>query len=95
MTFGERLASLRKEAGLTRTETALLTGCSREVYGSWESDRRTPSLRNIIGLSKALDVDYNKLIDDRYTSVVDIETQLEEIIVNLQREVDVLKGEIK
>lgn len=84
MTFAERLEMLRKEAGLTRTETALLAGCSREIYGSWEGGRRTPSLRNIIGLSKALGVDYNKLIDDRYASVIDVGETLEEIIKEIR-----------
>ena len=79
MDFAERLKMLRTEAGLTRTETAKLAGCSREIYQSWESGRRTPSLRNIQGLATAFDVDSNKLIGG-YPSVADIEERLSEII---------------
>ena len=54
------------------------------IYQSWESGRRTPSLRNIKGLATAFDVDYNKLIGG-YPSVTDIEERLSEIIEDLRK----------
>ena len=38
MKFHERLKMLRTENGLTRTETAMIIGCSREIYGSWKAE---------------------------------------------------------
>ena len=85
MKFHERLKMLRTENGLTRTETAMIIGCSREIYGSWESGRRTPSLRHLKGMTKAFGVDYNKLLSDEYESVFDIADKLDEIIDDLKK----------
>jgi len=76
---------LRTANGLTRTEAAVLIGCSREIYGSWESGRRAPSFRHLKGMTKAFGVDYNKLISDEYESVMDIADKLDEIIEDLKK----------
>jgi transcriptional regulator with XRE-family HTH domain len=44
MTFGERIAHLRKESGLTQEQLAQKIGVSRQSIQKYESDRADPRL---------------------------------------------------
>lgn len=83
-TFGQRLKRLREEAGYTREETAKLSGMSRQLYYSYESGRRKPSLNKLQGLARALNIDYNELIDDEYINNRQVAEIIEQIISELE-----------
>ncbi|MBQ4400971.1 MAG: helix-turn-helix transcriptional regulator [Synergistaceae bacterium] len=63
-TFGSRLKSLRKKAGLTQEELAEAIGVHSVTVSQWESDTYLPKTQNIKALAKALGVPENDLLND-------------------------------
>ena len=49
MTLGERIASLRKEKGMSQEGLGELVGVSRQAVSKWESDL-TPFLKSFLYL---------------------------------------------
>lgn len=62
MTLGNRIASLRKAAGLSQEALAAKLGVSRQAIGKWESDATLPSLDNLHQLAKELGVSIDALL---------------------------------
>ena len=62
-TLGERLARLRRAAGLTQAKLAEQTGESVSSLRNWEGDHRTPALWAALQLSKALGVALEELAE--------------------------------
>jgi transcriptional regulator with XRE-family HTH domain len=56
MTFGETLARLRQEAGLTQAALAKRSGLSLRTVQSWEQGRRSPVSPEFFKLARALGV---------------------------------------
>lgn len=56
MTFGEKLASLRKERGMTPKELASEIRVNVQVYYNYETDIATPSLRRCGMICRALNI---------------------------------------
>ncbi len=65
--IGERIRYLRDKAGYTQTYLAKRLGISRSAVNGWEMSIATPSIANIIELSKIFNVssDYLLCLDDR------------------------------
>ena len=63
-TFGERLRTLRKKAGLNQTQLAEAVGVSLLTLFRWEKGERQPRLEEIKALAKALNVPENDLLND-------------------------------
>ena len=61
--FGRRLASLRKERGLTQDEFAARSGLNRTYISDVERGHRNISLRNIEVVAKTLKVTLSELMD--------------------------------
>ncbi len=59
MSIGERLKSLRLEAGLTQKEVAESLRMSKPIVSQYESNQRTPSLEKLIRFSRF----YNASLD--------------------------------
>ena len=57
--FSERVKIVRKEAGLTQKELALILNLSNGTVAMWEMGKRNPSRESLKGLSKI----FNKPID--------------------------------
>ncbi len=62
MTIGERIAALRKKAGLSQEKLAALIGVSRQAIGKWEADLSLPGIDNLQELAAVLQVSCDELI---------------------------------
>ena len=62
MTIGERIALLRKKAGLSQEKLAALIGVSRQAIGKWEADLSLPGIDNLQELAAVLQVSCDELI---------------------------------
>ena len=62
MTLGNRIASLRKAAGLSQEALAAKLGVSRQAIGKWEADASLPGLDNLHQLAKELGVTIDALL---------------------------------
>ena len=54
MTIGQRIAALRKAAGLSQEALAAQLGVSRQAIGKWEADASLPGIDNLQELAKTL-----------------------------------------
>ena len=77
MTFGEKLKSARKSAGLTQEQLADKLLVSRQAITKWESNRGMPDIENLRQLSKLLDISMDYLLDDGES--IDLSVMREEI----------------
>lgn len=61
-TLGERIASLRKKAGLTQEELAEKLGISPQAVSKWENDISCPDIMSIPNVAKILGVSTDTLL---------------------------------
>ena len=61
-TLGERIANLRKKAGLTQEELAEKLGISPQAVSKWENDISCPDVMSIPDLAKILGVSTDTLL---------------------------------
>jgi transcriptional regulator with XRE-family HTH domain len=73
--FGQRVSSLRRRAGLDREELARLSGLSTNYLWRIEQGLIAPNLRNIARLSIALEVPLSFLLEKIDTSTVRLENR--------------------
>lgn len=69
--FGRRLKALRLERGLSQEQLAHLSELDRTYVSSCEAGRRNATVRTIVRLSAALQVDPGDLLSDRSASRVE------------------------
>ncbi len=62
MSFGEKLASLRKEKGMNQEELAQKLNVSRQAVSKWESNSAYPETEKIIAICKLFDCSMDELI---------------------------------
>lgn len=62
MTVGERIASLRKNLGLSQASLAAATGVSRSAVAQWETDRSGQLRDHLSRIAAALDVSVEVLL---------------------------------
>ena len=62
MTLGERIQSLRKEAGLSQEELGDKLGVARQSVSKWESDSTIPELDKLIAMSKLFHISVGALL---------------------------------
>lgn len=60
--FGDRLRSLRQEAGMSQEKLAEVAGVHRTYVGHVERGETTPTLYSIVRLAAALDRDAGELV---------------------------------
>lgn len=63
MTTGQRIKSVREQAGMTQVELANKLNISYQSIGQWERDIRTPKQSTLIKIAKALGVHLRDLAD--------------------------------
>lgn len=61
--FGERVRTLREQAGLSQEALAAKAGIHRTYMGGVERGERNPCLRNILRMAAALGVDARDLFE--------------------------------
>lgn len=64
MTLGERIQSLRKQAGLTQEQLADKLYVSRQAITKWESDGGTPDVNNLKAIATLFNVSVDELLDE-------------------------------
>lgn len=64
MTFGEKLKTARKEAGLSQEQFAEKMSVSRSAVAKWESDRGMPDVSNLKVMAQLLGVSVDYLLDE-------------------------------
>ena len=62
MNFGEKLAFLRKQHGMTQMELAEKLDISRQAVSKWERGTAEPSTENLISIGKLFDVSIDDLV---------------------------------
>ena len=65
MTFGERLKTLRKKAGLTQEQLADIISVEHNSISRWEKSTDIPKVQNLQALAKALNVTELDLLNDQ------------------------------
>lgn len=92
MTLGERIQSLRKEAGLSQEELGEKLGVARQSVSKWESDATIPELDKLIAMSKLFRISVGALLGIEESGETDREltdrelAALEEIVRKLTPE---------
>ena len=56
MTIGQRIAELRKRAGLSQEALGEKLGVSRQAISKWESDAALPDIDKLVGLARVFEV---------------------------------------
>ncbi|MCD4744271.1 MAG: helix-turn-helix domain-containing protein, partial [Desulfobacteraceae bacterium] len=69
MFFGENLARLRKEKGLTQEELVKISGVAISQIRRYETNKSTPSLDAIIKLVNVLGVSIDEMVFNKVTGV--------------------------
>lgn len=64
MRFGEKLALLRKQRGMTQLELAEALDISRQAVSRWEQGVSEPSTANLIGIGQLFDVPVDALVNE-------------------------------
>lgn len=69
MTFGEKLASLRKQANLTQNDLADKLNVSRQAITKWENGVGLPDIDNLTKIASLFNTTIDELIDYKVESV--------------------------
>lgn len=80
MSIGERLKTLRKEAGLSQKQVAETLKMSKPIVSQYESNQRTPSLGKLIRFSRFYNASLDYIcenVDEKGALLGDIESLLE------------------
>lgn len=80
MTFGERLKSARKGAGMTQEQLAEKLLVSRQAITKWETEKGMPDIENLRQLSMLLNVSIDSLLDSGES--IDLSITREQINLN-------------
>ena len=64
MTFGEKLAGIRKERGFSQADVAQAIQVEKSRVSNWENNKGKPTLENMMALSKFLGVSIDYLVFD-------------------------------
>ena len=64
MTFGEKLKSIRKQAGMSQEKLAEKLGVSRQAITKWETDTGIPDIENMIAVSSLFHISIDELLSN-------------------------------
>lgn len=76
MQFYRKLSTLRKEAGLSQEQLAEKAGVSRQTIFKWESGLASPSMENILTLSRLFCVSADELIGNEAFAAPEAEERI-------------------
>lgn len=68
MTFGEKLKSIRKQAGMSQEMLAEKLGVSRQAVTKWETNSGIPDIENIMAISALFHISIDELLSNTVTN---------------------------
>jgi len=71
MTFGSRVAAIRKEKKKSQSDLGKIAGISGDIVGKYERDEMKPSIETATKLAAALDVSLDYLVGNGDLQVFD------------------------
>lgn len=86
LNIADRIKYLRERYSMTQTDLAKKLGVSRSAVNLWEMSVSSPSLSNLVEMSKIFDVNVDYLINvtDKITiDITDLEPNEREIVMKL------------
>ena len=89
--LGQRIALLRRQAGLSQAELAVRMGISASAVGMYEQGRREPSVDALVALSEIFQVSTDYLLTGRITDPREagtLQKLLEEKVLNADRRLE-------
>ena len=89
--LGQRIALLRRQAGMSQAELASRMGVSASAVGMYEQGRREPSVEGLIALSDILQVSTDYLLTGKITDEGQLRTLsalLEDKILETERRLE-------
>ncbi len=66
MAIGKNLRNLRMNFGYSQQEISYMLDVTQTTYSKWESDLKTPNIRNIVKVSQFFKVPLEDIIYDAY-----------------------------
>jgi len=60
--IGEQIRELRKEQDMTQLDLAVKSGMEENAVQRLETGRTNPTVKTLLKISRALDVDFSKLV---------------------------------
>ncbi|HLO44290.1 MAG TPA: helix-turn-helix transcriptional regulator [Leadbetterella sp.] len=64
--IGKNLRNLRLNFGYSQQEISYMLDVTQTTYSKWESDLKTPNIRNIVKVSQFFNVPLEEIIFDNY-----------------------------
>lgn len=64
MTFGEKLKSIRRQAGMSQERLAEKLGVSRQAVTKWETDGGIPDIENMIAISSFFQISIDEFLSN-------------------------------
>ena len=89
--LGQRIALLRRQAGMSQAELAARMGVSASAVGMYEQGRREPSVEGLVSLSDILQVSTDYLLTGKVADPRDLQTLsalLEEQVLRTERRLE-------
>ena len=86
LNIADRIRYLREKGGLTQTDLAKRLGISRSAVNSWEMSLSSPSVANIVEMTKIFNVsaDYVLSCSDKITvDITSLSNEQREIVMRL------------
>ncbi len=71
MTFGSRVAAIRKQKKMSQSNLGKLAGISGDIVGKYERDEMKPSIETATRLAASLDVSLDYLVGNAELQVFD------------------------
>ena len=84
--IADRIRYLRDKSGLTQTDLANKLGISRSAVNSWEMSLTSPSLSNLVEMSKIFKVTMDYLVtasEKMLVDISDLSTEEKEVVLKL------------
>lgn len=92
--LGEKLAALRRQAGLSQEQLADTLGVTRQSVSKWEGDTAVPELGKLIALSDLFGVTVDALVRGEDIAPPPQASGLERQVAALEREIRSVSGSI-
>jgi transcriptional regulator with XRE-family HTH domain len=66
LAIGKNLRNLRLNFGYSQQEISYMLDVTQTTYSKWESDLKTPNIKNIVKVSQFFNVPLEEIIFDNY-----------------------------